>query len=309
MCPSRHLLVVSTFISLLAGAAVAQQSGDSARNTTRTFAALDRVSAFTPEDQFAPGSPADADIGEALILTPNERYRPFSLGVTYNTLWTSNAFYTPDAPVGDVIMGLFAEAIVLPHLGNNFFLDTAVRVGGYRYFENSGLDFNSLAAAAGLLKVFREFYDVGVYARYEYSYLWEGSGTTLLSEHSISVGARKTFQINRANAVFVEAEADFSLGGWPDYALASEYSLSLAHQIQWARYFNTSTFYQLAAYDFSDGGRADLRNYLGLSAGFKPVRWVTLSASAWLGWNASNEGEYDFFVANLGGSLGASINF
>jgi hypothetical protein len=41
----------------------------------------------------------------------------------------------------------------------------------------------------------------------------------------------------------------------------------------------------------------------------QPLKWLSLYSTTWLGWNASNQGQYNFFVANLGGGLGASINF
>lgn len=206
-------------------------------------------------------------------------------------------------------MSAYAEALALPHLGNNFFFEGSANLTGYRYFRNPVLDFNSLEATAGLLKVFREFHDVGIYGRYEYSFLFGRDGNEILHEHSLATGIRKTFQFSRANALFVAAEADFVLGGEPDYALAHDFSFFAAHQVDWSRYFNTSLFYQMNIYDFLENGRADLRNSLGLNLNFRPLKWVTVSATSWLGWNASNREEYDYFVANIGGSITASVNF
>lgn len=291
------------------GSASAQSSANVARNTRDTLSALNRIESFTPNDQFATSSPADPDLGEQLLLTPADKYRPFSVGAGYSATWTSNAFYTPNSPSSDMLMSAYAEAIALPHLGGNYFFEGSANITGYRYFRNPILDFNSLEATAGLLKVFREFHDVGLYARYEFTYLFGTNGGDLLSEHSIATGLRKTFQFSRANALFVAAEADFALGGGPGYALAHNFSFFAAHQLEWSRYFQTSLFYQMNIYDFLENGRADLRNSVGLNLGYKPLKWLTISATSWLGWNASNQSEYDYFVANLGGSITASINF
>ncbi len=287
----------------------AQNAQNAARTTRDTLAALNRIDTFTPNDTFAPSSPADADLGEQLLLTKSRSYLPFNIGAGYSTTWTSNAFYTPSSPSSDVIMSAYAEAVALPHLGNNYFFEGAGSIRGFRYFRNPVLDFNAVDASAGILKVFRELWDVGVYGRYEYNLLFAPGGGQILHEHSLVTGARKTFQFSRANALFVSAEADFSLGGNPGYALAHEFSLFAAHQIDWSRAFNTSLFYQMAVYDFREGGRGDLRNTLGLSAALRPLKWLTLSGSAWLGWNASNEEEYDFFVGNVGGAITALISF
>lgn len=281
-----------------------------ARTTQNTLSALDRFQAFSPADDFASPSPADTDLGEQLLLTRSQRYRPFSINANYATTWTSNAFYTANHPVSDVFMNGSVGAVALPHLGNNFFFEATARIQAYRYFVNPVLDFNSIQAGAGLLKVFREFGDVGLYARYEYSELFSPRGAgELLHEHSIITGVRKMFQFSRANALFLSAEANFSLGGSPAYALTSEYTFFAAHQIQWTRYLQSSLYYQMQALAFNQGGRADLRNNLGLTFNVQPFKWLSVYSTTWLGWNASNQSQYDFFVANLGGGVGAAISF
>ncbi|MDX2081317.1 MAG: hypothetical protein SFU53_11085 [Terrimicrobiaceae bacterium] len=294
------------------GVAVAADSGSAgpARVTRDTLSALNRFESFTPADEFAPTSPADPDLGEQLLLTKKQRYRPFSINANWSTTWTSNAFYTPSNPSSDVLMSAGAELVALPHLGGNFFLEGTGSFRGYRYFRNPVLDFNSVDATAGVLKVFRELWDIGVYGRYEYSGLFNPrSGGELLHEHSLVVGARKMFQFSRAHALFVSAEADFTLGGEPEYALAHDFTFFAAHQVQWTRFVQTSFYYQMQALSFLEGGRADLRNNFGFSVNLQPLRWLTVYSTTWLGWNASTEAEYEFFVANLGGGVGASINF
>ena len=306
------LTKASALVLLLVTAmpAGAQVLSNAARTTQDTFSALNRFESFSPADDFATPSPADADLGEQLLLTRNQRYRPFSINANWSTTWTSNAFYTPTHPVSDVFMSGSVGAVALPHLGNNFFLEASAKVQGYRYFRNPVLDFNSIEANAGILKVFREFSDVGLYAHYQYSDLFSLRGAgELLHEHSIVTGVRKMFQFSRAHALFVSAEASFSLGGSPDYALASEYTLFATHQVQWTRYLQSSLFYQMQTLAFAEGGRADFRNSLGLSLNYQPLKWLSVYTTTWLGWNSSNEGEYNFFAANLGGGLGASINF
>ncbi len=305
----KHSFWLAIIFSLFVSHLHAQGNTEAARNTRNTFSALNRIESLTPNDQFAPSSPADPDLGEQLLLTRSDRYRPFSVGAGYATTWTSNAFYTPDSPSSDVFMSAFANAIVLPHLGGNFFFEGAASFTGYRYFRNPVLDFNALETSAGILKVFREFADLGLYARYEYSYLFGRDGGDLLQEHSLVTGLRKTFQFSRANALFLSAEADFVLGGEPGFALAHDFSLFAAHQIDWTRFIQTSFFYQMNVLAFLENDRADVRNSFGLSVGFKPLEWVNISASSWLGWNSSNQSEFDYFVGNIGGGITASINF
>ena len=306
-CP---LICLVLAVLLTAIPARAQSVANAARSTRDTLSVWDRFDSFGPADGFASPSPADADLGEQQLLARNQRYRPFSINANYSTTWTSNAFYTPNNPVSDVMMGVSLGAVVLPHLGNNFFFEGAGKIQGYRYFLNPVLDFNSIQASAGLLKVFREFGDLGLYAKYEYAELFSPRGAgELLHEHSIVTGVRKMFQFSRANSLYLSAEASFSLGGDPSYALASEYLFFAAHQIQWSRYVQTSLFYQMQTLAFQDDGRADFRNSLGFTVNFLPLKWLSFYSTTWLGWNASNQSQYNFFVANLGGGLGASINF
>ena len=296
---------------LPAGANAADEAiSNAARSTRDTMTALNRFDAFSPADDFANPSPADADLGEQLLLTRSQRYRPFSLNANWSTTWTNNAFYTPHNTVSDVFMNGSVGAVALPNLGNNYFFEASARLQGYRYFSNPVLDFNSLDVGAGFLKVFREFGDLGLYARYDYSELFSArNGGELLHQHAIITGVRKMFQFSRAQALFLSAEASFSLGGSPEYALASQYTLFAAHQVQWTRYIQTSLYYQMQTLAFTQGGRDDFRNNLGLSFNLQPFKWLSLYSSTWLGWNASNQSQYNFSVANLGGGLGAAISF
>ena len=290
--------------------AEAQTLSNAARTTSDTQAAQDRFDSFSPADDFANPSPADSDLGEQLLLTRSQRYRPFSISANWATTWTSNAFYTPNNPVGDVFMNGSVGGVALPHLGNNYFFEASARVQVYRFFRNPVLDFNSVVAGAGFLKVIRELGDVGLYARYQYSDLVSPHGAgELLHEHVIITGARKMFQFSRAQALFLSAEASFNLGGVPDYALASQYTLFAAHQVQWTRAIQSSLYYQMQTLAFAEGGRTDLRNNLGISFNLQPYKWLSIYSSTWLGWNASNQSEYNFFAANLGGGVGANISF
>lgn len=290
--------------------ASAQELSDAARSTRNTVAAFNRFDTLNPGGQYAPASPADPDLGQQRLLTEQKRYQPFTVSFNYATTWTSNAFYTPNNPSSDVFMNGSLGLVALPSLGNNFFFEASANIQGFRYFRNPVLDFNSVDAGAGFVKIFHELGDVGAYARYNYSDLFSNRGAgELLHEHSIVTGVRKTFQFSRANALFLSAEASFSLGGSPGYALASEYTIFAAHQVSWTRSLQTSLFYQLQTLAFSEGGRADLINSLGLSMNFQPFKWLSIYSSTWLGWNSSNQSQNDYFTANLGGGVGAVVTF
>jgi len=302
------LLVLPVLLTVFS--AEAQTLTDAARTTRDTQTVLDRFDTFSPADEFAAPSPADQDLGEQLLLTKSQRYRPFSINANYATTWTNNAFYTPNNQVSDVFMNGSVGAVALPHIGNNYFFEASARVQVYRFFRNPVLDFNSVTAGAGFLKVFREFGDVGLYARYQYSDLVSPRGAgELLHEHLIITGVRKMFQFSRAQALFLSAEASFNLGGVPSYALASQYTLFAAHQVQWTRTIQSSLYYQMQTLSFSEGGRTDFRNNVGLSFNYQPYKWLSIYSSTWLGWNASNQSQYNFFAANLGGGVGANISF
>lgn len=309
----KSLIVSAILCSTVAGQAQSTASAASTTNAARatrdTIATLNRLESFTPEPDFARPSPGDADLGEQLILLEKNQYRSLNLSGGYSTTWTSNAFYTPSNPSSDVIMGLYADAIFLPHLGANWYFEGGAAIRGFRYFRNPVLDFNAVEATTGLLKIFPEIWDIGVYGRYEYDMLWYPGGSEILHEHTLAVGARKTWSLSRAQTLFFSFEADFSLGGYPDYAMAHEFTFFASHQVQWTRWFYSSLYYQMAIFDFRYVDRADLRNYLGIVAGVQPFKWLNVSASSWLGWNASDDSFYDFFVANAGGAITATINF
>jgi len=313
MASHKHGIILAGVLAfafpIITHAQEAAAAANAARNTRDTISALNRLESPSPSQEFAMSSPGDADLGDQVILTETDLYKPLTFGAGYSTTWTSNAFYTPSNASSDVVMGAYLEGLYLPHLGNNFFLEGAAAIRGFRYFRNPILDFNAVEVSAGLLKIIPELWGIGVYGRYQYDMLWYPGGGEILHEHTLVAGVRKGVTLSRAQTLFFSLEADFSLGGFPDFAMAHEFSFFASHQVEWTRYLYSSLYYQMAVYDFRYDNRADLRNTLGLLAGVQPFPWLNLSATTWLGWNASNDSFYDFFVVNAGGAVTATINF
>ncbi len=267
-------------------------------------------SSLTSSEAFAPSSPADADIGEQVLLQPQQKYQPFSAWSNWNVFWTNNAELLNNSHSPDTVMSGTLGGSYLPSLGNNFFADFSAEQSIFRYATNSSLDFNSLQLKAGLIYVIRELGDLTLFTHYTYDLLTvRGFNRQIYDDHTLSFGARKVFALNRANLFYSSFTADFALGGEPSYALRNEFALLAGYQLSLTRLVKIDLYYRAAAQDYRYSGRADFNQLIGGGVTLEVTKWLSVQAISTLGINISNESTYSYCAANLGGGIGLLVNF
>lgn len=265
---------------------------------------------MTATEAFAPASPADPDIGEQVILQPEQRYQAFSAWTNWNVFWTNNAELLDDTQGSDTFLSGTVGGAYLPHLGGNLFLDLSAEQGLYRYARNAGLDFESLQLRAGLVYVIRPLGDLSLFSHYVYDLLTSrGWDDEIYSAHTWSTGARKVFSLNRANVFYASASVDFTLGGEPSYALRNEFAALLGYQLALTRHVKIDLYYRAAAQAYRYADRADFNQLIGGGVTFEVTRWLSVQALSTLGINRSTDEDYSYFAANLGGGVGVLVNF
>jgi hypothetical protein len=268
-------------------------------------------SSMTSSQTFAPASPADSDIGEQVLLQPEQKYQAFSAWTNWNVFWTSNAQLLDDTNGGsDTFLSGSVGGSWLPYLGNNLFGDFSAEQSLFRYARNGSLDFNSLQLTAGFLYVVRQLDDLTLFTHYTYDLLTSrGLNSEIYSDQVWSVGARKVWTLSRAHLFYASASADFTLGGEPSYALRNEFSLLGGYQASLTRCLKLDLYYRVAAQDYRYTDRADFNQLIGGGLTFEVTRWLSVQAVSTLGINRSTQSDYDYFAANLGGGIGILVNF
>lgn len=313
--------MIRTMIFVLAGCAVvvsasaqqATQSVQAAEQATMTQQVEGGIvtSSMTSSESFAPPSESDPDIGEQIFLQPEQKYQPFSAWTNWNVFWTSNAQLLDDTNGGsDTFMTGVVGGSYLPYLGGNLFAEFSAEQSMFRYARNSSLDFNGLNLSAGLIYVIRELQDLTVFANYNYDLLTvRGFNKEIYHDHAITAGLRKTFVLNRANLVYTSLDADFTLGGWPDYALRHEFAWLAGYQLSLTRMVKLDLYYRLAAQPYRYADRTDLNQLIGGGVTVGVTPWLSVQALSTLGINNSTESQFSYFAANLGGGIGIMVNF
>lgn len=267
-------------------------------------------SSMTSSETFAPASPADRDIGDQVLLQPAQKYQAFSAWTNWNVLWTNNAALLNDTQGSDTFLSGTVGGGYMPYLGGNLFGDFSAEQGMFRYARNGSLDFNSLELKAGLVYVIRPLGDLAVFGNYTYDMLTaRGFNKEIYSDHTLSIGVRKVFSINRAHLFYTSAVAQFSLGGEPTYALRNDFSWIVGYQATLTRITKLDLYYRVSAQDYSYSSRADFNQLIGGGLSFEITKWLSVQALSSIGINRSTQGTYNYFAANLGGGIGILVNF
>ncbi len=267
-------------------------------------------SSMTSSETFAPASPADSDIGDQVLLQPAQKYQAFSAWTNWNILWTNNAALLNDTQGSDTFLSGTVGGGYMPYFGGNLFGDFSAEQGMFRYARNGSLDFNSLELKAGLVYVIRALGDLTLFGNYTYDMLTaRGFNQEIYSDHTLSIGARKVFSINRAHLFYTSATAQFSLGGEPTYALRNDFSVIAGYQASLTRITKLNLYYRVSAQDYTSSGRADFNQLIGGGLSFDVTKWLSVQALSTIGINRSTEGTYNYFAANLGGGIGILVNF
>jgi hypothetical protein len=268
------------------------------------------ANSITASENYAPASESDSDLGEQILLQPAQSYKPFSAWSNWSVFWTNNAELLDDAQGSDTFLSGSVGFSYMPHLGGNLFLDCSAEQGMFRYSRNSSLDFNSLELRTGLVYPIRALGDLTVFGYYTYDLLTDrGFNEQIYADHMLSLGVRKVFTLTRAHLFYTVLDADFSIGGEPNYALHNEYSFLTGYQLSITRNVRLDLYYRIAAQAYTQTSRTDLNQLIGGGVSFEVTKWLSVQALSTIGINNSTESTYSYFAANLGGGIGILVNF
>lgn len=262
------------------------------------------------ENNFAPTSPGDSDLGQQLILkeTPKERWLRATLDAF--GYWTDNA---ANASVGEEEDSYWGGRISLgaqPKLTNKLFLDVDASQEMYRYDEFDGLDFENLDASVGLLYVEPKLWNSIFFIQGQYNRVTNDDfSNELVNSWSLRAGLQKTFLIDRRNSVHASVMGDWDLQNSVDQLNRHEYVADLGYKFKLMRDLAVSISYRFTLFDYQDVDRTDYLHLIGTSVTWSPYESVDVYATANFSNNNSTADSFDYEAVNVGGGIGVRLRF
>lgn len=264
----------------------------------------------SPATGTIPSSPGDADLGDQQILTPDDRYKAFTLFSNVSEFYTTNAALSNGNEQADWFTAAQFGAAWVPRITGNLFGEATALQQLFRYANLSGLSFNSLDLGGGLIYVVRELEDLSFFARYNYNLLTNAaSDSSTFYQQTIRLGLNKPFVFSRAHSANIGVISDMNLDGWPRYALRNRFTMLGSYTVNMTRMLQANVFYQIGYFPFVESSRQDLNQLvsLGFTLNLNPRFSINTSVSG--GFNSSTESLYSYSVLNTGAGISANYQF
>jgi len=260
---------------------------------------------------FAPPSAGDADMGEQALYLPQTGYDPLTASLQGLGLYTSNAGLSEENEAEDFYTYSEAALHYLPRITSNLFGDVSANYGLYRYTSDSSLDFNNLETSAGAIRIFPDLRNLAVWSRYNYTYLADAHDghDELLTDHSLEAGLYFPVPMGKRHFAFGSYVSEFSLSGSPEFVRRNEHGITLGYAFLPTDKLNLSAYYQFFVYDFTERGRLDLLQDIGMAVEYKVTQNIDIRLQASYSFNQSNIEEGDYVVGEAGASLNLAFKF
>ncbi len=262
------------------------------------------------ENEFAPESIGDDDIGQQLLLKDAERERWLNAQADTFLFWADNPANLANGGDEDVFWGSQISLGAQPRLAERLYLDAFVSQQLYRFSENSFLDYEYLQASLGLIYLEPKLSDSIIFLQGQYGRTTSndfGQGT--LNSFSMLGGIQKTFVFDRSNSIYLNLMGDWDVASDVGNLEHAEYIADITYRYKIMRDLVLSASYRFTWFDYYNVDRSDGLNILGLYLNYSPYKWMNIYAGGTFNTNNSNVDSFDYNATNLGGGLGILIRF
>ncbi|MEO5714033.1 MAG: outer membrane beta-barrel protein [Luteolibacter sp.] len=264
----------------------------------------------TDENEFAPESGGDEDLGQQLILKEVERARWLSAQADTFLFWTDNPANLSTGGDSDSFWGTQVSLGAQPRLTERLFLDAFVSQQLYRYDENSFLDYEYLQASLGLIYMEPRLADSVLFVQAQFGRTTNNDfGQGVLNSFSLLGGIQKTLLIDHRNSLHFNVMGDWDVSTDVDNLEHAEYIADLSYRFKIMRDLVLSASYRFTWFDYYNVDRTDGLNIAGVYLNYSPYKWMNIYAGATFNINDSNVEAFDYDSTNVGGGLGVRINF
>ncbi|MES2706701.1 MAG: hypothetical protein V4726_08885 [Verrucomicrobiota bacterium] len=310
----------------LASALRAQERVDAARET----AAQSEVSGGVTDIQkdgvssgdtgeTAPKMEGDDEYGVQKILYKRSNWDPWTFRFDLGGSYTSNVALVDKGEIDDFYLQSGITLGYVPQIKGGLFGRALLSDQIFRYNDSDFFDFDLLRAQTGLLYAFPRAgtaYDpilgnLIVYADYNFyriSQPWDW-GDDNFDNHSISIGADKTWRFSRGHSIVAGVSADWSIDASRPEPQRDEYTAYVAYKVKWTSNVESTVAYRAAAYDYSEADRTDFNQIVSLGLEYKLTDWLRLNTAVSGTFNNSDRSIYDYKAFNAGLFASLVINW
>lgn len=248
-------------------------------------------------------TPGDADLGKQVILPLRERAHPWSFFASAADYYTDNVTLSKFNRQADGYLFAEAGARYERKLTESLTLEATVRQGFFRYHDLNSQDFNSLNAGTGLYYNWKELWGITVFGRYNFERLSdEGFGREFFRNHTLSVGAQKTFAFDGGNSIYVGYTSIFGFAQ-QSAAQRHEHTLYAGGQAHLTQSLDADIYAKLALFDYRQGNRRDMNGIAVAALTYHFNRHLSVNASYSFVFDRSNQSRFDYDAGTTGGGF------
>lgn len=262
------------------------------------------------ENEFAPESPGDDDIGQQLILKEVEKERWLNAQADTFTFWSDNPANLSKGGDEDVFWGSQVSLGAQPRIGERLHLDAFISQQLYRYDENSVFDYEYLQASLGLIYQEPRLSNSIIFVQGQYGHTTSDHfGQGVIDSFSLLAGIQKTVVFDRRNSLYLNLMGDWDVATDAGDLEHAEYIADLTYRFKIMRDLVLSASYRFTCFDYYNVDRSDGLNIVGLYLNYSPYKWMNIYAGGSFNINNSNIDAFDYDSTNLGGGVGIQIHF
>jgi len=305
---------VATFALFVPGHFLSAQTTAGDRASTAqdqaNFSGVSGDSGFSSNGH-AVSTPNDADLGEQEILGQAPRYQPFSISIIAPVFYTSNAALSRFDAKGDAFFAPAAIFTYQPRFSATLYGDFAAQQQFFYYDRFGDLDFGSFDTRAGLVYIVPQWHNISFRAAYDYNRLTvsDSLDEELFADQSIILIADVPFTFADNQQLTLGTGARISVFGDPDLPRRDDFDVHAAYTMNVTRALSASVIGRVVVRDYVLTDRVDVSESFTAALAYRLTDWASASASATVAGNQSNDKEFDYSVANLGGALSLMIRF
>ena len=274
------------------------------------FERAPEAQALEEENDFAPESPGDDDLGQQLILKDAERVRWLAAQANTSVFWSDNPANLSNGGEDDVFSATQLSLGAQPRLGERLYLDAFISQQIYRYDEFDFLNYEYFQASLGVIYLEPRLWDSILFVQGQYGRTTSDDfGEDVLNSFSILAGIQKTVTFDRRNSLYFNLMGDWDVATDVDDLSHSEYIADLSYRFKIMRDLILTASYRFTWFDYHDVDRSDALNIVGLYLNWTPYPWLNVYMGGTFNFNESDVDVFDYDSSNLGGGIGLLYRF